>query len=142
MSERMTDKDIEKGIKHIVDCLLADDEYDDFWHYNYVLKDRDSIMEEFFKKYFEATEGRACCADKSRHVVAKINQALKGKEHLSLQETYDIEKHPQMKGSETEMAYWCPENLTSTKEALDLFIGYISINRKAVVKFIGNEEKL
>lgn len=71
-------------------------------------------MEHFFDAYFEKNEGSSCSHDKTSFVLSKIKKSLMTGEDLALYSEYDF-------GKGLVRAYWSPETITKTSEAISKF---------------------
>lgn len=71
-------------------------------------------MEHFFDAYFEKHEGSSCSHDKTSFVLSKIKKSLMTGEDLALYSEYDF-------GKGLVKAYWSPETITKTSEAISKF---------------------
>lgn len=77
------------------------------------------LYKHFHEKRIEKLEGSACCADKSSFIEQKTIQALKTNENLLL--FADYQQVEQIKKDKGRKAYWSPETVTDTNQAMELF---------------------
>lgn len=100
--------------------------------YNDIFEDRISIFAYILEGYFHKVEGRSCCADKARYVARMIDKTLKDNKYYPLQITYgEYQNRGGDIGSITELdkvAYWCPETLKTTEDALQIIYSIIKSN--------------
>ena len=118
---------IEEDLKQVIENIskvAEQDGYDKYWFYSQCLNG-DYIAKTFFKEYFRKTEGSTCCCDKANYVLGAIKLMIQQKQNISLQQTY---REYQDKGGNIgsikeldEIAYWCPETIKTSKEAIELF---------------------
>jgi hypothetical protein len=134
-------KEIEKGLKDVINALISNSNFDEYDYYKEVLLDSKETMELFFDNYFRNVESWVYSHDKAAYTVARIIKAIESKNNLSLQETYDIAKDPQMKKYEGEIAYWCPKTLKDTDEAIDIYYGVLSFHFEKLNEKIKNKEQ-
>jgi hypothetical protein len=79
------------------------------------------LYEHFFNNLMNNTEGRACCADKSRFIRNMTLKALKKQENLSLYQDYvKVEKFKDDPDKERQ-AYWSPKTIKDTNDAMKMF---------------------
>lgn len=131
----MSDEDIKKGINAIFDAF-GKEPMEKYWYENKVLTNNKEMIKTFFKSYISKVEGRSCSSDKASYIVSGIFKALEEKKNLSLQQTYDVEKYPQMKKYEGEIAYWCPKTIKDTDEAMALLLDCLNLNFEKIAKKI------
>jgi hypothetical protein len=133
----MNDKKVEKGLTGLIEALT--DGVDEFEYYRDTFSSCREMMETFFSNFFEKTEGTACSHDKAVHVVNRILESLDQGEWLTLYDTYDLERHPQMAKCFDKVAYWCPKKMKNAKEAADVFRGMLSLNFGVMIKYCADE---
>jgi hypothetical protein len=109
----------------VMDAIVDSIPKTNYHNFAYKFVESSEILKQFFSGYFRMTEGSGCSADKGRFVANRIIRGLKEDKILPLQVVYDIVKYPQMKKYEGEVAYWCPEKIIDTKEALEIFTKHI-----------------
>ena len=126
---------IEKDLKNIIDIMSSD--IDKFEGYKLLLYcDNDSVLDLLLSSFFSRFEGFSSSADKANYCIKMLKKTIEEKKYYSLQEVYDIEKYPQMKEYEGQIAYWCPESFKTTKELLDFVIAYLSLDFKILLPFL------
>lgn len=118
--------ELAKDLNLILSTLLGD--FDDNEYYKELFGSNIEMLELLFDNYFRKVEGFACSHDKSVYTVANILKALENNKTYSLSEFYDIEKYPQMKQYEGEIAYWCPKTLSNTDEAIRVAHSVLSLD--------------
>lgn len=77
------------------------------------------IYEHFHKTRIEKLEGSACCADKSSFIKRMTLKALKEGENQSLYDDYT--QTNRIKEDKERQAYWSPQTVKDTDEAMELF---------------------
>lgn len=77
------------------------------------------LYEHFHEKRIEKLEGFSCSADKSGFIRNRTLRAIKENTNLSLYDDYSKVEH--MKDKYKEQAYWSPQSVKDTDEAIDLF---------------------
>lgn len=97
------DEKLLKDFSEVMSALLSD--FDDNAYYKELFSSNTEILELLFDNYFRKVEGFSCSHDKSVYTVDTILKALKDNKVYSLSETYDINRYPQMKKYEGEIAY-------------------------------------
>ncbi|AYF99882.1 hypothetical protein [Lactococcus allomyrinae] len=128
-----------ESIKKMLDIFGGEEEMASY--YKEILSSHQEMLELFFSKYFEKTEGPSCSFDKASFTISKILKALEEKKVLPLQESYDLVKFPQMKEYEGKIAYWCPKTLKNTDEAIELVYSVLSWNFERLASIIKDERK-
>ena len=136
----LNEEEIKESVVDVVAALSG--RKDRFELYGTIFNNSKEIMELFFKRFFMYTEGWSCSADKARFTTRQILKAFETKEHLPLQETYDPNVHWQAKECAGEIAYWCPEKIKDTKEAIELFWNMITLNFESILKYFEAEGEL
>ena len=116
-------------IKAVIDAILKNCNISDLDMYNDIFADRVSIFKYILENYFDKVEGSCCSGDKASYTARLVDKTLKNKEYYSLKETYD---EYQAKGGNigsitelAEIAYWCPETLDTTEDALKIIFNVI-----------------
>jgi hypothetical protein len=127
MKEQEKTEITEEGIKETIHALFEAFRPADrnLPYLGYRLNDARKILSMFYDKYFSKMEGTAFSHDKSQYVSGKIIQSIKDDVNYELQETYDIEKYPQMKEYEGQSAYWCPKTIKDTSDAINIFLSHL-----------------
>lgn len=114
----------DETLKKVIDAILENSKMTDLDMYNDIFEDRISMFKHILEGYFHKVEGRSCCVDKARYVARMVDKTLKNNEYYPLKETYgEYQNRGGDIGSITELdevAYWCPETLKTTEEALEL----------------------
>jgi hypothetical protein len=87
------------------------------------------VFRRFWRTFFEQVEGAPNSADKARFVERRLAEALSSGKTLSLHETYDLSRCPQMAAYQDEDAYWCPNTLETTDDAIDAFLEVFNFRR-------------
>lgn len=125
------DKKLSEVIKSL-STLAEEDGFDDYWFYSQCLQG-DYILKSFFEEYYKENEGFSCCVDKASFTVSKIKEMINEKQPISLQETY---KQCQENGGDIgeikdldKIAYWCPQTIKDSKEAIELFYKNVIKNK-------------
>ena len=136
----MTAKEIKsEDFENLFSALLSQTDIKEY-HKN-LLTSHVEILETLFDNYFRKFEGFSCSHDKSSFVVRMIMKSFDTGENYSLSETNDIEKYPQMKKYEGQVAYWCPNTIKDTDEAISLVEAVLSLNFERLVdKLKDNKE--
>jgi len=127
------------NLKTVINSILSNISEED--KIKYFGERMNNCIEDFFQNYFKLTEGNTCCADKAGFVVSKIRQTVKEKKYLSLKQTYQEYKDAGgdlggIKDDLDRLAYWCPRNLETTREAMDLYDKYLSRMQKFIKEII------
>jgi hypothetical protein len=119
----------EESLKFVLDTILKNCGVSDLDMYNNVFKDRVSIFKRVLEKYFGKVEGPCCCGDKASYTARLVDKTLKDNKYYSLKETYG---ECQARGGNIggikeldEIAYWCPETLDTTEDALKIIFNII-----------------
>lgn len=81
-------------------------------------------LKEFFSDYMSYTEGSPMSVDKARFIIRKLKESIIKRENLSLYSDYSKVKHMAEKYP-NEKAYWSPNKLEDTTQALMLLQVYI-----------------
>lgn len=124
------DEKLLKDFSTVISSLLSD--FDDNEYYKELFGSNTEMLELLFDNYFRKVEGFSCSHDKSVHTVNTILKALKDNKVYPLSETYDINKYPQMKEYEGEVAYWCPATIKDTQEAIEIAEAVLTLNFRFV----------
>lgn len=124
------DEKLLKDFSEVMSALLSD--FDDNAYYKELFNSNTEMLELLFDNYFRKVEGFSCSHDKSVYTVSTILKALKDNKVYSLSETYDINKYPQMKKYEGEVAYWCPTTIKDTQEAIEIAEAVLTLNFRFV----------
>lgn len=77
------------------------------------------LYKHFHTQRIEKMEGSVCCYDKSSFIESRTLLALKKNENISLFDDY--QKSERIKEDKTRQAYWSPQTVTDTDEAMKLF---------------------
>lgn len=124
----------ETDIKELLSALLNSVDIRNY--YKELFTSNVEILELLFDNYFEKVEGSNCSHDKSSFTVNKILKSLSTKEVYSLQETYDIKKHPRMIEYEGKRCYWCPKTFNNTDEAISFAYAIMTLDFEKLTQFM------
>lgn len=145
MKYTQADKDgLKDTINTMVDSILK--KYTDEDWIRLFEGEVNNFTEEFFSYYFKLTEGLSCCSDKARFVMHAIRKTFDERRYLPLQQTYRQYQEAGgslggLEGNLDKIAYWCPKNLPTTKEALQLYSRFTSRLKGFIQDFIDEENK-
>lgn len=119
----------EESIKFVLDTILKNCGISDLDMYNDIFEDRISIFRYILENYFDKVEGRCCSGDKASHTAKLVDKSLRDNKYYSLKETYgEYQAKGGNIGGITELdkiAYWCPETLNTTEDALKIIFNVI-----------------
>ena len=119
----------EESIKFVLDTILKNCGISDLDMYNDIFEDRISIFRLILENYFDKVEGRCCSGDKASHTAKLVDKSLRDNKYYSLKETYgEYQAKGGNIGGITELdkiAYWCPETLNTTEDALKIIFNVI-----------------
>lgn len=119
----------EESLKFVLDAILKNCGISDLDMYNDIFENRISIFRHILAKYFDKVEGHCCSGDKASHTARLVDKTLRDKKYYSLKETYgEYQAKGGNIGGITELdkiAYWCPETLDTTEDALKILFNVI-----------------
>lgn len=120
----------EENLKFVLDAILENCGISDLDVYNDIFEDRVSIFRYILENYFDKVEGHSCSGDKASYTARLVDKTLKDREYCPLKETYG---EYQAKGGNIggitqldKIAYWCPETLDTTEDALKIISNVIN----------------
>jgi hypothetical protein len=120
----------EESLKFVLDNILKNCEISDLDMYHDIFEDRTSIFRYILENYFDKVEGPCCSGDKASYTARLIDKTWKDNKYYSLKETYG---EYQARGGNIggikeldKIAYWCPETLDTTEDALKIILNIIS----------------
>ncbi|MBG9730812.1 hypothetical protein ABD87_15080 [Lysinibacillus sphaericus] len=90
---------------------------------------------EFHAKRIEKMEGSACSVDKASFITGRTIKALKEQQNLSLYDDY--QNVEQIKEDKERQAYWSPQSIKDTDEAMKLFWDWLNLDN-----YITNQDKV
>lgn len=133
----------EESINRVIKSLEGDFAMifpNNFRFYNCELKNNETIMEAFFDRYFEVVEGKDNYHSKSVYTVENMLLSMKTESSIQLQETYEeydrrVGKYGGYVDNHKGLCYWCPQTIHNTKEAFNLFYGWLTFNPD-IIRFL------